>query len=558
MKWINFLPLVLLISLSSSLLCAESLKLDILFTNDVHGGIDRTPATFINPDFPPMLGGGGTAATVIKDYRALSGPKEATLLLDAGDFFQGHPIGTVTKGKAIINYYNAIGYDALALGNHDYDTGEQALIDAISTAKFPILCSNLINPATQEIPPYIRPYVIIQKIGLKIGVIGLCTTDIAKMSFPDNIRGLEFTDEKEALNKYIPIVKAEGADLIIVVGHMGLPYDPEPAYQSRYNADGSSKNLERYWGYDAQEIAHEVPGIDIFFGGHMHKGFAKPWSDPITHTLVMTGYAYGSNLGIITLNIDPKTKKIEGYELPAVREGVLVTLFDDEFLPDEEISKNIKAEQAIAEKGMDEVVGEASVFLSKENVDAQSLIGNMCTDATREEVGADFAFLNLGGVRGQIPVGPVTYRQVFDVMPFDNQIVSFMCNGAFLKKIIELRVAGGRHGLLVSGANVVYNKQRPDMDRVTKLLINGKPWDPNKMYKVATTDFLMQGNAGLTFLTSVPEDQITNYQTNLRDGIVNYIKKNSPIRTKIDDRWKRDDRSSITPDLKKALESLPK
>lgn len=557
MKRIYLLALVLLVGISS-LFCEESLKLNMIFTNDVHGGIDRTPATFINPDFPPMLGGGGTAATVIKGYRALSSPTQATLLFDVGDFFQGHPIGTVTKGKAIINYYNEIGYDALALGNHDYDTGEKALIDALNGVTFPVLSSNIVYKDTKEIPPYIRPYVILDRIGIKIGVIGLTTTDIAKMSFPENVRGLEFTDEKAALNKYIPIVRAQGADIVVVIGHMGLPYDPEPAYQSRYNPDGSNKNTERYWGYDAQELAHEVQGIDIFFGGHMHKGFAKPWSDPITHTLVLTGYAYGSNLGIITLKIDPETKKIEGYELPAIREGALITLFDDEFTPDEEISNKIQAEQKVAEQGMDEIIGSTSIYLSKENVDAQSLIGNMCTDAMRAEVNADFGFLNLGGVRGQIGAGPITYRQVFDVMPFDNQIVTFMCNGVFLKRIIEMRVAGGRHGLLVSGANVVYSKQRPDMDRVTKLLINGQPWDPNKMYKVATTDFLMQGNAGLTLLTSVPEDQITNYQTNLRDGIVNYIKKNSPIRTKIDDRWKREDRSQMSPELKKVLESLPK
>jgi 5'-nucleotidase / UDP-sugar diphosphatase len=557
MKWMHILILVLLISIST-LLCAEELKLNIIFTNDVHGGIDRTPATFINPDFPPMLGGGGTAATVIKQYRSLSGPKETTLLLDAGDFFQGHPIGTVTKGQAIINYYNDIGYDAMALGNHDYDMGEKSLIDALANAKFPVLSANIIDTNTSDIPKYLRPYVIIEKLGIKIGIIGITTTDTEKMCFPDNIKCLDFQDEKAALNKYIPIVKAQGADIIVVVAHLGLPYDPEPAYQSRYNADGTSKNNERYWGYDAQELAHEVPGIDILFGGHMHKGFAKPWADPDTHTLVLTGYAYGSNLGIITLKLDSKTKKIQGYDLPAVREGALVTLFDDEFLPDEDISTNIKAEQKVAEKGMDEVVGSASIYLSKENVDAQSLIGNMCTDAMRAEVNADFGFLNLGGVRGQLASGPITYRQVFDVMPFDNQIVTFMCNGVFLKKIIEMRVAGGRHGLLVSGVNVIYSKGRPDMDRVTKLLINGQPWEPNKMYKVATTDFLMQGNAGLTILTSIPEDQITNYQINLRDGIVNYIKKNSPLRTKIDDRWKRDDHAQISPELKQALQSLPK
>ncbi|HNX00537.1 MAG TPA: metallophosphoesterase, partial [Candidatus Cloacimonadota bacterium] len=240
MKRIYLLLIVLLLG-ATALFCAEPLKLDIIFSNDVHGGIDRTPATFINPDFPPMLGGGGTAATVIKEYRAQAGPKESTLLFDVGDFFQGHPVGSVTKGKAIINYYNEIGYDAMALGNHDYDAGEASLISTLNGVKFPILSANIVYKDTGKTPPYIRPYIIIERLGIKIGIIGLTTTDTEKMSFPENIKNLDFVDEKDVLNKYIPIVKAQGADLVFVLGHMGLPYDPEPAYQSRYNADGSSK-----------------------------------------------------------------------------------------------------------------------------------------------------------------------------------------------------------------------------------------------------------------------------------------------------------------------------
>ncbi|MDZ4182753.1 MAG: 5'-nucleotidase, partial [Candidatus Cloacimonadaceae bacterium] len=235
--------------------------------------------------------------------------------------------------------------------------------------------------------------------------------------------------------------------------------------------------------------------------------------------------------------------------LPAIREGAMITLFEDQFIPDEEIGHTIAAQVAIAEKGMDEVIGHAGVYLSRVNVDAQSLMGNTVVDAMRSEVNADFAFINLGGIRSDIKSGPVTYRNVFDVMPFDNMVVSFKCSGEFLRRIIETRVEGGRHGLIVSGVNVVYNKKRPNFDRVTTLRIGGKPWDPKKTYICTTTDFLMQGNAGLSLLAQVPEEDIIYHQINLRDAIVNYFKKASPVKTRIDDRWERNDNAKPTPEM---------
>ncbi len=525
---------------------AKDLLLDIMFSNDVHGGIDRSQATFMNPDFPPQLGGGASAATLIKQVRSLSGPTRASMLLDAGDFFQGRPIGTVTKGKAVIDYMNTIGYDAMTIGNHEFDIMPDDLTQALNLANFPILSCNLIDRRTGKLPLFAKPYHIFERLGARIGIIGFTTTDTEKMSFPEHIKNIDFTDEKTAVTKYVEILRnQEKVDIVIVLGHAGLPYDIESTYLSRYDAKGNPLQEERYaaWGYDAQEIAREVPGIDLFIGGHMHRGVPKPWIDPYTHTMVIQGYAYGSNLGWITLKIDPATKTVSGYETPALREGIMITLFEDQFIPDPEISESIEAQVAIAEKGMDEVIGTAGVYLSRTNVDAQSLMGNTITDAMRAEVNADFAFLNLGGVRADIKSGPVTYRDIFAVMPFDNMVVSFKCTGEFLRRIIETRVEGSRHGLVVSGANVVYSKKRPNFDRVTALKIAGQPWDPDKIYTCTTTDFLMQGNAGLTLLAQVPEADITFHQINLRDAIVNYFRKNSPIRTKIDDRWERDDNS---------------
>ncbi len=547
----------LLLVIGSCVLFAEDLLLDIMFTNDIHGGIDRYPATFMNPDFPPILGGGGSAATYIKGVRKLSDKKNRdNLLVDAGDFFQGHPVGTMTEGRAVIKYFNMIGYDLSVVGNHEYDLGEDVLIETYKLAKFPILSCNIVKKGTDELVDYVQPYIIIDKMGVRIGIIGLTTTDTALMSFPENIKNVDFLPAKKALEKYIKIVKAEDVDLIFVVGHMGLPYSPEPAYETRYKED--REEFDRVWGYDAQELAHEVEGVDVFFSGHIHKGFAEAWEDPVTHTLVFQGYAYGSNVGHLILKIDKATKTISGYDKPAIKEGVLITVFEDEFIPDEEIAESILAMQKVAEEGMDEIIGEAGMHISKEGGDAQNMIGNLVCEAMLDFTDADFSFLNLGGVRGDLKIGPITYRDVFNVMPFDNQVVLMHIDGEFLKEIIEMRVSGGRHGLRVAGINVVVNRERDSYDRITKLLIGGEPWQADKIYKVATTDFLLQGNAGLVMLTKIPESQIMRYETGLRDAIVEYIRKKSPVTTQIDDRWKRDNNSKQTPELLKELEKSRK
>ena len=548
--------LFLLINLLFVSLVADDLQLDVLFSNDIHGGIDRYDATFMNPNFPPKLGGGGSAATYIKEVRAKTDQKNRdNLLVDAGDFFQGHPIGTMTNGKAIIKYMNMISYDLSVVGNHEYDILEEKLIETYKLAEFPILACNIVKRGTTELVDYVQPYLIFDKLGLRIGIIGVTTTDTEKMSFPENIKNIDILPAKDELEKYVKIVQDKGVDLLFVVGHMGLPYEPQPAYDKRYLQDSDYKKT-KYWGYDAQELAHEIEGIDVFFGGHMHKGFAEPWEDPITHTLVFQGYAYGSNIGHVTLTIDRETKSISGYRLPSIRNGALISLFEEEIIPDQKIGKEIEIMQKKAEKGMDEIIGEAAIHLSRGGAGTQNLIGNMVCEAMLDYVDGDFSFLNLGGIRDDIAKGPITQRDIFDVMPFDNQIVMFEVDGMFLKKIIETRVAGSRHGLRVAGIEVVVNPNRPDFDRVTSLKIGGEPWKATKIYKVVTTDFLLQGNAGLALLTKIPENKISRLETNLRNAIIEYVKENSPVEVKIDNRWKYNDHAGVSPELKKELDSF--
>jgi len=539
-KYIYMMCLIIFITVP--LLGSDNINLNLLYTNDIHGGIDPVPATFINPNFPPPLGGGASMATYIQGVRKRAQEKgEAVLLLDAGDFFQGHPVGTMTHGTAIIKWMNAVNYDAMVLGNHDFDAGYDQLKKTLSGAEFPILGANIVLEKTGEVIPEAKPYIFKNVKGIKVAIIGISTEDTPLMSFPKHIEGLKFLPVAPTLRKYREIVKDQGADLIIVLGHLGLPYDIESAYQ-RDIVEGHMYDEDRSWPDNAMHLARKVEDIDIILGGHIHVGYDEPWEDPKTHTLVFQNYAYGSNIGHVTINIDKETETIGGYDLPDKQYGTLISMFSEEFIPDPEIKTMVDSLQKKAEKGMDSIIGRAGMHLTTYG-DAQSLIGNTVMDAIREHSGADFAFLNLGGVRADISKGPVTYRDVFEVLPFESRIVTMEISGATLKKILEVRVSGTRHGLRISGGKVVNNRNYPNFERITKIKIDGEKWHPDSIYTVATTDYLMQGNAGLTLLTDIPENQISYKMTLARDALANYFRNHEAVTAEIDDRWKRDDTS---------------
>ena len=139
----------------------DYLKIVTIFTNDMHGGIDRSEASFINPDFPPMLGGGAVAGRYILQKRQEAAQNGwGFLLIDAGDFYQGTPLGTVSEGEAVIEYMNTVGYDALTIGNHDFDNGWKNLKKLAEKANFPFLATNLYRKSTGELAEFVKPYII--------------------------------------------------------------------------------------------------------------------------------------------------------------------------------------------------------------------------------------------------------------------------------------------------------------------------------------------------------------------------------------------------------------
>jgi 2',3'-cyclic-nucleotide 2'-phosphodiesterase (5'-nucleotidase family) len=530
---------------------AGIVRLTVVHTNDIHGGIDPAEATYMNPDFPPKLGGGASMVTFLRTVREdVESRGGHFLLVDAGDIFQGTPVGTVTKGRAVIDFMNRARYDVLALGNHDFDEGKENAQELVRRANFPVIAANLLDEDTGEVVDWVDPWIVRDFGDLKVGIFGLITPETKDMSFPANIAGLEFATLAPVARRCVQELQEQGVDLILGVGHVGIPYDAEAALEDRLENGFRSEDDRRAMLVD---VAHNVEGIDAFFGGHVHKGFDAPISMPDTHTLLFQTYGRGSGAGIVTMSVDTETNQLVGYDLWTER-GYLVTFFEDQFWPDPETSATIGREVAEAESGMDRVIGRANGELTRGG-DGETPMGNAVCDAMLEETDADFAFTNLGGIRDELGPGEITPRDVFQVLPFGNTMIVAEMSGALLRQVIEKRISADHHGLYVAGGRVVYNKTRPDFDRVVDLEVGGEPWHPDSTYRVVTSDFLMQGNVGLDMLPGIPDSRTTYTGKTMREALENWVKRHSPVTPRTDGRWVRDDTAGRSPDFERALQA---
>lgn len=527
-------------------------RLHLIWTNDVHGHIAPEPARFMNPAFPPPLGGGASLLNYVKQVREeAEAAGEHVLLVDAGDVFQGAPVGSKTKGDAVVEFFNVAGYDAIVPGNHEFDMGRENVERLAGMTDAPWICANLRDEATGELVDWVQPTITFEMGGLRIGLIGIITPATEHMSFPDNIRGLIFDPMVPAIERWRDQLRAEGCDIVGLLIHEGLPYDPDEGWariaKTQSEAEDRRDDAGGY-GYvqtasmNLMELVNHVSGIDFAVGGHTHRGYHEPWIDPVNHTICVETFGNGSSVGHIVLVMDPASGSIVDWE-PAHDRGTLITLFEDELWPDAEMAEALQPYIEMTEKEMGRRIGTAAVNLTRGGPGA-NLVGNMVTDAMRTYFDADFSFQNLGGLRADVPAGDITARDVFSILPFGNELVVVEMEGEMLRRIVERKVSGNSGGICISGATVRFNKNRPDFDRVTEFLVGGEPLDHDRLYRVVCTTFLMEGNSGLDFLTTIPADRIELTQITTAAAVEAYIKQNSPVRPRVDDRWVEDPDSS--------------
>jgi 2',3'-cyclic-nucleotide 2'-phosphodiesterase (5'-nucleotidase family) len=534
------LAAVVALAFSASAGVAEDvIRIHLIWTNDVHGHVPRQEGTFLNPNFPPPIGAGASAANYIGAVRAAAerDPNAAVVLVDAGDTWQGDPVGTITEGRVMEAYYNALEYDVVIPGNHEFDKGKEVAIRMSGELNHPFVACNIYHEGTEDLVDWVEPYRIIERAGLRIGIIGANTPGTKHMAFQENIKGLDFAPLLPVVEKTRDhLYEVENVDAVFLVVHEGLPH---PTVKDAVWNDIVERDAE---GIDirddirnAMDLAHVLERVQLLVGGHTHVGYREPWIDPVTHAMVVEAYARGSSVGHIILKFDRKTKILVGYESPR-RDGVLVTLFEDEWWPDDEMAAALQPYVDEARRGLDEVVGTTRVALTR---GTNSPMANLITDAMRDAVGADVAFTNNGGIRSDLSPGDITLGDIHTVMPFGNTLVSVQMDGRLLRRIVERKSGRRSSGISMSGIDIVVDPDAAHGSRVLEMRLGGEPVQPDRVYRVVTSNYLMEGNSGLEFLAQVPPEDQEYTQQLTRDAVQLWLEKHSPVSPKSDERWKQ-------------------
>ena len=509
------------VSLASlSLPAFADYNLTILHTNDTHSRIEEVnkyDATCSAKESAEQQCFGGMARlkAAIDAERAKA---ENVLVLDAGDQFQGSLFFTTYKGVDNAEFMNAIGYDAMALGNHEFDLGQEGLAPFLNAIKLPVLAANIETAATSPIHGKYARYLVKTIGGEKIGIIGLITPDTAAIARPG--KDLRFLDAKETLQRLIPELKQQGVNKIIALTHLGYDVD--------------------------QQLAAELDDLDAVVGGHSHSLLGDnalrasgPYPTLVKNPSgkmvpVVTAYAYTQYLGRLVLNFDDdgNLKSASGSPLR----------LDASVKPDEQLAQRIADMARPIEALKTRRVAESAKLIDGSAVSCrtqQCPMGDLVTNAMLDRVrdqGITAALINGGALRASIKAGEVTMGDVLVVLPFQNTVATFQMKGSDLRSALENGVSqiekgGGRYPQ-VAGIKFTTDMARPAGQRITKVDMQdtGKNWQPlddNKLYSIAATDYLRTGGDGYDMIAQKAE-KAYDYGPSLDQVVAEYLQAHSP------------------------------
>jgi 2',3'-cyclic-nucleotide 2'-phosphodiesterase/3'-nucleotidase/5'-nucleotidase len=439
-------------------------RLRVLGTNDFHGRLLPETPTFANGG---QVGGAALLSAYFAAERtAFGGP---TILLDAGDIMQGTPVSNLTFGRSTIDYYNLVGYHAAAIGNHEFDWSIDTLRARIGQAKFPWLSANIVVAGTDTAPSWARPTAMLDIDGVKVGIIGLTTEGTPHTTKPSNVRELRFLSGSATINRWVPELRRQGADFVIVVTHAGATCQAEVRQCRGEIVD---------W---ARAVTNKP---DLIVGGHAHQ-VVRTRENGIP--IVQTG-SYATRYAVVDL------ERISADSVDVWIRGTPAA-WPDRVTPDNAIASLV--ERYVREIGpeVDRVVTQLSEPLRRGVGDYP--LGRLIADAQRAATDAHVAIMNNGGIRTNIEAGPVTWGELFQVQPFGNLLVKLQLTGAQLRSAIEHVVRGEVPGAQVSGVVVDYDPSAPPGSRVrTMRLSTGDAVRDDAVYIVTVNDFMAEGGDG--------------------------------------------------------------
>jgi 5'-nucleotidase len=513
----------LLAGLAMAAPAAADTSLHILHINDLHSRIqpiNRFDSTCSAEDDAAgeCFGGVARIAAAVNQIRSeLEAAGEAVITLDAGDQYQGSLFFTTYRGAAAGEFMEAIGFDAMALGNHEFNNGPEGLLPLLDRVSFPVLSGNLDVSGDPALNGRVQDHVVLDVAGQKIGIVAALTRDTQEISSPG--ANVVFQDEIAALQADVDALTAQGVDKIIALTHVGLPADIR--------------------------IAEAVTGIDVIVGGHSHSylsardpgrsGAYPLWiSNPDGQMVpIVQAYAYGKYLGHLEVTFDA-----QGAVIHAQGDTLLL---DASVEPHADIAARVAELAAPIEAAMTEVVGESIGMIEGDRSVcrvAECSMGNLVADAMLDRVrdqGIQIAIANGGGLRASIDAGPVTMGEVLTVLPFQNTLATFQLTGADVLAALENGVSQVEEGAgrfpQVAGVRFQWTPAATPGSRIVSVEVDmGGTWaalDPGATYGVVSNNFMRNGGDGYRVFADAALNAY-DFGPGLEEVAASYIAANSP------------------------------
>ena len=480
---------------------AGQFVLEILHTNDLHG--------HLRPGVGGR-GGAGAIATRIAEARARAktDANYDVLVCDAGDIFGGTAEDHFSQGKMMTDFLAGAGYDVFAVGNHDFGFGLDTLyatMDRLRQGKVAVLGANIVTQGTSQVASKIcSGAILVEKKGLKIGIIGATTPGVERMNLNEFVKGLEFPDPIAIIKDKADKLTAAGADVIILVSHVG--YD-----NGKY--------------VDDKKIAAAVPAIRVIIGGHSHTQLKNAFVEPTHGAVIVQTGAQGRCLGSLALTFDAKTHK----PLDANNDGAIdhdYNLIDLKALPGQHpIVDELRAKYWDPVKPQLEApIGINADTLYRKFYKTETQLGDLLADAILDAVpGAQVALIGNSDMRADLYKGQMQFKDIFEVVPFDNAVVKMTVTGKQLKDVLDDCYGGGRHFAQVAGMRVTVDSRKSDGQRIESIRVNDELVTDAGQYVLATSDFIAQGKAGFSQLGADAKYEPTGIA--IRDALITRIKK---------------------------------
>ena len=501
------------LALTPSLLATSpsAATISIVGTSDLHGYFMERGGR----------GGIGLFAGYVNNLRAArAADGGAVLLLDAGDTFQGGVESDLSEGAVVLDAYNALGYTALAVGNHEFDFGsadrpgarqdpaadpQGALKARAAQAKFPFLAANLLDDSTGARVdwPNVHASTLVDAAGIKVGIIGVMTFGALRATLPLNVRGLRMAPLLETVAAEAARLRTAGARLVILSAHAGGGCD---RFDDPLDLTSCDPNSEIF------DLAQNVPKgqVDAIVAGHTHAGLAHV----VNGIPIVQSYWGGRSFGRIDLTIDRATARVissrpyaprdicateapltPGCVSPEEKSAVRSTYEGRPVVEDARILDAMKPALARVRQLQSTPLNVVLDATLARTGDPESPLGNMFADALREEGRADIALNNnsLGGLRADLPAGAITFGQLYDTFPFDNRLARISIAAGSLEQGIANALRRGRRGAFgISGAQVRVSCG-PDGLQVRLFRASGKPIGSTESLVVVGMDSLLGG-----------------------------------------------------------------